>query len=75
MTMSTSHDTQLRMFVAVAKFHSLRAAAEAVGITQPALSRHIQSLESKLGHALFRRHGRGMQLTSDGEALFRAVEP
>ncbi|MDR6207578.1 MAG: LysR family transcriptional regulator [Paraburkholderia graminis] len=73
--MSTSHDTQLRMFVAVAKFHSLRAAAEAVGITQPALSRHIQSLESKLGHALFRRHGRGMQLTSDGEALFRAVEP
>uniref|UniRef100_E1TC25 Transcriptional regulator, LysR family n=1 Tax=Burkholderia sp. (strain CCGE1003) TaxID=640512 RepID=E1TC25_BURSG len=75
MTISASHDTQLRMFVAVAKCHSLRAAADTVGITQPALSRHIQSLELKLGHALFRRHGRGMQLTSDGEALLRTVEP
>ncbi|MFM0376251.1 LysR family transcriptional regulator [Paraburkholderia strydomiana] len=75
MTTATSHDTQLRMFVAVAKHHSLRAAAETVGITQPALSRHIQALESKLGRLLFRRHGRGMQLTSDGEALFRTVEP
>ncbi|MEC5407052.1 LysR family transcriptional regulator [Paraburkholderia sp. MPAMCS5] len=75
MTFSASHDTQLRMFVAVAKSRSLRAAADSVGITQPALSKHIQSLELKLGHPLFRRHGRGMQLTPDGEALFRTIEP
>ncbi|CAB3636019.1 LysR family transcriptional regulator [Paraburkholderia rhynchosiae] len=75
MTTSASHDMQLRMFVAVAKSNSLRMAAESVGITQPALSKHIQALELKLGRRLFRRHGRGMQLTADGEALFRTIEP
>lgn len=70
-----SRDNQLRLFVAVAKASSLREAAEILGVTQPALSKQIRALETTLGHALFLRHGRGMQLTPDGHALFLKVEP
>ncbi|WP_233471133.1 LysR family transcriptional regulator [Paraburkholderia caribensis] len=63
------------MFIAVAKARSLREAAEILGVTQPALSKQIRALESSLGIGLFLRHGRGMQLTPDGQALFLDVEP
>jgi DNA-binding transcriptional LysR family regulator len=75
MTVNASRDTQLRMFVAVAKASSLRVAADGIGITQPALSKHIHALEQSLGKQLFRRHGRGMQITPDGQALFLKIEP
>src|SRR5471032_2836582 len=70
-----SRDNQLRMFVAVAKANSLREAAEILVVTQPALSKQIRALELALGTKLFLRHGRGMQLTPDGHALFLKVEP
>ncbi|SEE98415.1 DNA-binding transcriptional regulator, LysR family [Burkholderia sp. WP9] len=70
-----SRDNQLRMFVAVAKASSLREAAEILAITQPALSKQIRALETALDTKLFLRHGRGMQLTPDGQALFLKVEP
>ncbi|WGS52381.1 LysR family transcriptional regulator [Paraburkholderia sp. D15] len=70
-----SRDYQLRLFVAVARANSLREAADILGLTQPALSKQIRALEAALGDTLFLRHGRGMQLTPAGEALFLKLEP
>ena len=49
---------QLRTFVEVYRRRSLSDAARAIGITQPAASQHIASLEAQLGHPLFDRHSR-----------------
>lgn len=68
-------DHQLRLFIAVAKAHSLREAADVLEVTQPALSKQIRALEQSLGRQLFIRHGRGMQLSAEGRALFERVEP
>ncbi|MEQ8400252.1 MAG: LysR family transcriptional regulator [Roseitalea porphyridii] len=61
----------LPYFISVAETGSLTAASRAHAITQPALSRRIHQLETALGTALFRRHARGMSLTSAGEVLLR----
>ena len=60
---------QLELFLAAARHGSLRAAAEAVDISQPALTKSMHRLESVLGVRLFERHARGIRLTSFGEAL------
>jgi len=60
---------QLRAFLAVADCGSLGRAAGTVGLSQPALSRMIQSMEIRLGAKLFERHSAGMQLTAYGDAL------
>ena len=60
---------QIELFLAAAQHGSLRAAAEAAGISQPALTKSIQRLETALGVRLFQRHARGARLTSFGEAL------
>jgi DNA-binding transcriptional LysR family regulator len=52
--------SQLRTFIEVYRRRSLTDAARALGITQPAASQHIASLETQLGHPLFGRHARGM---------------
>lgn len=71
----SNRDNQLRLFIAVARASSLREASEVLGITQPALSKQIRALEEALGKQLFLRHGRGMQLTPDGQALFLQIDP
>ncbi|MBY8977930.1 LysR family transcriptional regulator [Rhodobacteraceae bacterium NNCM2] len=62
---------ELRNFVAVAERLNVSAAAKAVNLSQPALSRQIQSLESKLGVPLFERNGKRMVLTAEGEDLLK----
>lgn len=57
------------VFLAVAQNGSISAAAQALFITQPAVSRHIQELEKEVGCPLFKR-GKGIrhiQLTEQGE--------
>ena len=44
---------QMRTFIEVYRRRSLSDAARALGITQPAASQHIASLEAQLGHPLF----------------------
>ena len=61
----------LHTFIAVAEHRSLTRAAEAVHLSQPAVSGHIKQLEHELGLALFRRTGRGMELTPGGEQLLQ----
>lgn len=60
---------QLEVFVSVAREGSLRAAARAQALTQPAITRTIQELEADLGAVLLRRSARGVELTPAGQAL------
>jgi DNA-binding transcriptional LysR family regulator len=61
---------QLRAFLAITECGSLGLAAEALHVTQPALSRTIRRLETQLGVQLFERRTTGMELTLFGRALF-----
>lgn len=61
-------------FLAVARAGGIRQAAEQVAVTQSALTRRIQELESALGVQLFERSVLGMRLTSFGEALRHHAE-
>ena len=60
---------QLRYFQAVARLQNFRAAAEELYISQPSLSRSIDSLEDELGVVLFEKSGRGIALTGSGRLL------
>lgn len=66
-------DYQLRQFVKVASYKSLSEAAIALNVTQSALSKQLREIELAVGHRVFRRHGRGIELTKQGDALWRAV--
>ncbi|NNE79009.1 MAG: LysR family transcriptional regulator [Silicimonas sp.] len=59
----------VQTFLSVAETGSLSAAARRLGLTQPTVGRHIQTLEQDLGVALFKRQARGMALTDQGAAL------
>lgn len=58
-------------FLAVAEEGTLRAAAQRLGVTQPALTKAIRRLEDETGVTLFDRRARGVSLTVYGEALAR----
>ena len=60
---------QLRAFLTIVRCGSLGLAAEALHITQPALSRTVRRLEEQLGVPLFERRTTGMELTPFGQAL------
>lgn len=57
------------VFFEVASHLSFSKAAEALYISQPAVSKQIKKLESELGIALFERQGNIVKLTSSGESL------
>jgi LysR family transcriptional regulator, low CO2-responsive transcriptional regulator len=61
--------TQLRTFALVAELGSLRAAATALGVSEPAVSAAVAALRADLGDPLFRRTGSGIALTPGGRAL------
>jgi DNA-binding transcriptional LysR family regulator len=61
--------TQLRTFALVAELGSLRAAAAALGVSEPAVSAAIAALRADLGDPLFTRAGGGIALTPGGRAL------
>lgn len=64
----------LRTFVEVARQRNLTRAAEALHLTQPAISLQLKHLQAATGLALFTRTARGLVLTADGRAMLTAAE-
>jgi glycine/D-amino acid oxidase-like deaminating enzyme len=62
---------QVRYFNAVARHRSFSAAARALRMTQPGLTKAVRRLEASLQCALFVRLPRGVALTEQGQALLR----
>ncbi|WP_438969643.1 LysR substrate-binding domain-containing protein [Methylophaga sp.] len=63
----------LRIIQALADHGSLTAAANALFVTQPALSHQMRYLEQKLEVALWERQGRKLRLTQAGDLLLRVA--
>ena len=61
--------SDLRVFEAVARSGSITGASEELHTVQSNVTTRIRLLEDELGVALFRRHSRGVVLTSAGERL------
>ena len=64
----------LRYFVAIADAGSLTAAAAAISIAQPALTRQLRELEADLGVQLLHRTPRGVLLTQAGVTLYESAQ-
>jgi DNA-binding transcriptional LysR family regulator len=66
--------SQVEGFVETARRRNLSRAAEALHVTQPALTARLQALEAELGTTLFVRGRRGMELTDAGRAFLPYAE-
>lgn len=67
-------DQKVRIFLQVARVEGFRRAARGLGLSQSAVSFHIDKLESELGVRLFNRQGRTISLTAEGEVFFQEME-
>ena len=63
-----------KVFYFVGRLGSITAAAEALFISQPAVSQAIKQLEQSLNSKLFIRNQKGVKLTAEGKLLFPYVE-
>lgn len=66
---------QLRIFYLAAREGSFARAAELLFITPPAVTHGIKGLETYHGVSLFRKAGRGVALTPEGEILYESARP
>src|SRR5262245_20024779 len=64
----------LRYFVAIADAGSFTAAAAAVSVAQPALTRQLRELEADVGVQLLQRVPRGVRLTHAGVTLYESAQ-
>ncbi len=64
-------DKRLLTFTTLAGCLSFSETAKRLGVTQPAVTKHIAALESEIGAALFVRYGRSVALTDKGRELQR----
>ena len=67
--------TAIEAFVQVARTRSVKAAAQELALSAPALSRRIQALERFIGKPLFERRHQAVALNSDGERLLQQIAP
>src|SRR5476651_2872487 len=65
---------QLQAFCAVVERRSFSQAAERLGVTQPAVSLQVRSLEKRLGTQLLDRSGRRIEPTEAGLRLYRGAQ-
>jgi DNA-binding transcriptional LysR family regulator len=63
---------QVALMLAIEELRTLRAAAQQLGMTQPAASKMLHELEETLGEPLFTRAGRGLQLNPAGLAVMNS---
>lgn len=66
---------QLRYFIATAKYKSFSRAAEALFLSQPALSKQISLLERSLQFVLLERTPHGVSVTEKGKQFLQRVQP
>lgn len=64
------HLFHLEEFAAVADHHSMTAAADHLGMSQPTLSKHITALEAEVGSPLFSRNAKQLELTEEGRIFY-----
>ncbi len=57
--------------IVVDENQNMSRAAKKLHISQPPLSQQIKSMEKTLGVNLFERHGRKLELTDEGKALYQ----
>jgi LysR family glycine cleavage system transcriptional activator len=67
--------TGIEAFVQAARLGSIKAAAEALSLSSPALTRRIQALERAVGKPLFDRGHQSVTLNPDGERLLAEIGP
>lgn len=67
--------TGIEAFVQVARLGSVKAAAEALSLSSPALTRRVQTLERHVGRPLFDRRHQAIDLNPEGERLLAAIAP
>ena len=65
----------IEAFVQVARLGSVKAAANELALSAPALSRRVQSLERFIGRSLFDRRHQAMVTNADGERLLAQIAP
>ncbi len=63
-----------KIFYYVGKYGNITQAAEALSISQPAVSQAVKNLEKSLGSALFVRTSKGVRLTAEGKLLYSYVQ-
>ena len=66
--------SDIRIFLAIARTHSLSGAARALHQSQPTMGRRLKALERSVGQALFQRGPDGFMLTDEGSALAARAE-
>lgn len=67
--------TAVEAFVQTARLGSIKAAAESLSLSSPALSRRVQALERFVGRPLFERRHQAVLLNPDGEQLLTEIGP
>ena len=67
--------TAVEAFVATARLGSVKAAAESLALSSPALSRRVQAMERHVGRPLFERRHQAVLLNPDGEQLLAEIAP
>jgi len=64
----------LKYFIAIVDAGSLTAAAQAISVAQPALTRQLRELENEMGVRLLTRTARGVRLTPAGVTLYESAQ-
>ena len=65
---------RFKVFAAAARYRSVTRASEALHITQPAVTKQLKALERDFNANLYRRIGRGIELTEVGQAVLGKVK-
>ena len=66
--------SDLRIFLAVGREGTLRAAARKLGQTQPTMGRRVRALEAAVGHTLFQRTAGGFVMTAEAASVLANAE-
>ena len=62
---------QLKMIVAVAKYQNITKAAKGIHVSQPSVSQQLKLLEEEYGVKLFKKKGKGIELTQTGQLFLK----